>query len=216
MNLLQISLSQFLNYFVLWATEISLIASVYRDISARGVIRTKMFLNKKDCVVAVLVLYAFLLFMYFMVHDSQNIEKPCRWHEPCVRFCCIDRSSCKDSFIRDHFDSSLLKRFYYDDDNNDTVNYVILHGRPRCSLESVTVNWQFSYVRFDENKQNSRLKLLFRIGWRRFSWWPFQWSCLLRVGFLLPTRRVEGERKNWVEATGLQHDLTHLQDSSVD
>lgn len=160
MNLLQISLSQFLNYFVLCATEISLIASVYRDISARGVIRTKMFLNKKDCVVAVLVLYAFLLFMYFMVHDSQNIEKPCRWHEPCVRFCCIDRSSCKDSFIRDHFDSSLLKRFYYDDDNNDTVNYVILHGRPRCSLESVTVNWQFSYVRFDENKQNSRLKFV--------------------------------------------------------
>lgn len=179
MNLLQISLSQFLNYFVLCATEISLIASVYRDISARGVIQTKMFLNKKDCVVAVLVLYAFLLFMYFMVHDSQNIEKPCRWHEPCVRFCCIDRSSCKDSFIRDHFDSSLLKRFYYDDDNNDTVNYVILHGRPRCSLESVTVNWQFSYVRFDKNKQNSRLKFVISHRMATFQLMTFSMELLI-------------------------------------
>lgn len=84
-----------------------------------------------------------------MVDDKSNIETSCEWLEPCVRFCCEKSSHCRDAYIRDTFNASLLKEFFLEHNNaNGTLNYLILHGRPKCTLEEVGINrqWNFDWV----------------------------------------------------------------------
>lgn len=112
-----------------------------------------MLFKTKDCVIAVVVIHIFLFAIYYMVDDKSNSETSCEWLEPCVRFCCEKNSNCEDAHIRDTFNASLLKEFFLEDtlngeDTNGALNYLILHGRPKCTLEEVGINrqWHFYWV----------------------------------------------------------------------
>lgn len=106
--------------------------------------------QKKDYVFGAILIYLFLIMMVFMLEEKEIIEGPCGWANPCVRFCCRDSSACKEKYIRQNFNKSFLEA--YDDENeNDTEKYRILIGKPLCTLETITVNdeWSFDLVRVE-------------------------------------------------------------------
>lgn len=126
-----------------------LIYSVLSRSSAKS--HSKM-IDRKDCVIGAVVSYVFLVMLFFMVQEKTNIETPCSYDQPCVRFCCKDSSACKEKHIRENFNSSILK-VYEDSDTNETKEFFILHGAPTCSLKLIPENdttqeWNFRYVSF--------------------------------------------------------------------
>lgn len=110
-------------------------------------------LEKKDYVLAATVTYVVLVMLYFIVQDKYSIDAPCSWKNPCLRFCCLNSSLCKETFIRESFNQSLVTEYMTDEnDRNETAEYLILYGRPKCSLIRITENdptqkWSVYYVR---------------------------------------------------------------------
>jgi hypothetical protein len=94
-------------------------------------------LEKKDYVVGAIVFYVFLVMLFFMVQDKHSIETPCAYDQPCVRFCCKDSSACKEKHIRENFNASLLT---VQSEANETKDFIILLGQPKCSLKTIPEN----------------------------------------------------------------------------
>lgn len=141
-----------------WNVECIWLRSVYFENSLSKVAkisRRKMF-KKKDCVVAIVVIYGFLLMLFLAEKKTKNFNSPCSWYEPCVRFCCNNKTTCNDKFIRENFNSSLLPESV----RNETIEYKILLGRPTCSLKLLPNTsdepWSFSEVRRFETLLNER------------------------------------------------------------
>jgi hypothetical protein len=122
-------------------------------------------LEKRDWVAGTVIAYVFLVFLYFLLQERLLIDEPCSFDKPCVRFCCIDQSACKDKYIRESFNGSLLSRYR---DENETIDYFILHGKPRCNMKMILKNdtnnyWSFSSV--SESDQWIRERSWVDDGW---------------------------------------------------
>lgn len=112
--------------------------------------------QKRDYVFGAILIYLFLIMMIFVLVEEQNIDLPCQWNKPCVRFCCKDSSACKEKYIRENFNASLLNRHGDENFFNETEEYKILIGKPTCNLRTVTVNdsdeWHFDRVSLENRK----------------------------------------------------------------
>lgn len=105
-------------------------------------------LQKKDYVAGTIIVYIFSVMLFLLLQQKSTVRTPCDMDQPCVRFCCEDKGLCKEKNIRESFNASLLD--YYGIDENVTREFVILHGKPKCSMitipENSSTQWHFSYV----------------------------------------------------------------------
>jgi hypothetical protein len=108
-------------------------------------------LKKKDYVFGAIAVYVFLIMLFFILQEKHSIDVPCTVTQPCVRFCCKNVSNCKENYIRDNFNQSLLTDWMTEERKNETKEFLILHGKPKCSLISIPENdptqaWFLQYV----------------------------------------------------------------------
>lgn len=108
--------------------------------------------KKKDCVIGSIFIYVFLILLLIMLQDRHSVTTPCSYYKPCVRFCCFDKEFCNEKFIRENFNSSVLSLDLTEEHLNDTLDYKVLYGSPRCKLKEVPASdfnksWSFIYVR---------------------------------------------------------------------
>lgn len=108
--------------------------------------------QKKDFVVAGVITYVFLLFFFFMAQDGISFHSPCSYDEVCIRFCCYDKSLCKENLIRDAFNVSLITTTWWKGENESTKDeYKILLGAPACKAQlvknSTESGWRIDIVR---------------------------------------------------------------------
>lgn len=120
---------------------------------------------KKDYVLGAIVSYVFLVMLFLLVQENHSIENPCEYDQPCVRFCCIDQSACKEKHIRENFNESDLEVVNYSD-SNETLEFIILQGKPKCSMKMIPKNdttqkWRFGYVSWHTDKDQLNLNKLF-------------------------------------------------------
>jgi hypothetical protein len=145
--------------------------------------------QKKDVVFAFILIYLFLVMLFFVVEEKDHkIDYPCGWSKPCLRFCCQDTSTCKEKYIRETFNQSLLE--IDEDFRNETEPFSILLGKPKCLLKLIRANdsdydWEFSYVSFFY--KIPVFKFIFNFGYLGRK--PCCWWYLLRHRKLLFARR---------------------------
>jgi hypothetical protein len=95
--------------------------------------------KKKDVNIAFGFAYGvFLMYVYYITKENP-IRPDCDWGRPCIRFCCSNSSLCNDSLIRNSFNENKY---------SELSDFIILHGKPTCSLEAVkeTEQWKIRYV----------------------------------------------------------------------
>jgi uncharacterized protein YcsI (UPF0317 family) len=109
--------------------------------------------QRRDFVILLASAYGMLAIVVFFEQKHSNnkiIKLPCEWDDPCVRFCCRNKTLCsKDKNIRENFKTPFLKKFSNDADAEaDAEFYKILHGKPTCaSMETVNDGeWSFDMV----------------------------------------------------------------------
>lgn len=110
--------------------------------------------QKREYVIGIVVIYVLLIVLYFIVKQEETIDLPCTYDNPCVRFCCSDTKDCNEDYFRKNFDATgLYSHHFFDMDENETSSYLILIGKPKCSMklivnesETETHEWQFYYV----------------------------------------------------------------------
>lgn len=121
-------------------------------------------LEKKDYVSGTIIIYVFLIMLFLLLQEKHKIENPCDYNQPCVRFCCADSGACKEKYIRESFNESLLHRYTFDEETNETSEFFILNGKPKCSMIQIPANdtshiWRFIYVSQQFPLVNSKFKL---------------------------------------------------------
>jgi hypothetical protein len=91
-----------------------------------------MKLGKRDCVIAVVVGYGFLVMLFFLLKKREYYTWPCS-EQNCVRFCCENATACSDESIRKNF-KGVVEVEPSLDENNASIPFVALHGRPICNM----------------------------------------------------------------------------------
>jgi hypothetical protein len=115
-------------------------------------------LRKKDFVFGSVVIYILLIMLMLLVEEKEHFHLPCSYYQPCVRFCCNNQSSCKENYIRENFNSSLVPVYRYDgDEKNETseeekVEFIIFQGHPKCLSKMISANDKEEKWKFDEVK----------------------------------------------------------------
>lgn len=59
-------------------------------------------------------------------------DDECDFMNPCVRFCCNDKSTCNETFIHKNFNASILMHSLFDE--NQTRSLKLFMGHPECSI----------------------------------------------------------------------------------
>lgn len=98
-------------------------------------------LQRKYFVISSVVTYVFLIMLFYMVQDRKSFLSACSYNETCIRFCCYDKSLCKESLIRETFNASILAVDRIEDGFDTTEikkNFKILLGSPTCKLVKQT------------------------------------------------------------------------------
>lgn len=95
---------------------------------------------KKDCVICAAVCYLMLIFLFVYYQKEPNFSYVCSYASACIRFCCRDKITCNDTFIRDNFNIS--GQFAISD-------YKVMLGEPKCSKKLVESDrkWIFLSVK---------------------------------------------------------------------
>lgn len=94
--------------------------------------------RKKHAVICVVTIYAILFVLFFR---TKKERKPYHLYEhcdesPCVRFCCDDQKFCKDDYINQNFNKSLIAADDDDDDYYQWNSSQLLspaYGNPECT-----------------------------------------------------------------------------------
>lgn len=134
--------------------------------------RNTEMVQKKDFVFGAILIYLILILMIFVLEEKKSFEYPCQYNKPCVRFCCSDSSACKEKYIRENFNVSLLNHHRNEAIYNETEEFKILIGKPMCSLRTITVNDSDEW-NFDSVSLANRIWRLFS-GWYKFMKLSFQ------------------------------------------
>lgn len=121
--------------------------------------------QKKDYVAVAIACYIFFIMLFFLVQERHSVDPPCNSEHPCVRFCCKDINLCKENYIRENFNESLDTEWMSSESEIDKEKFIILHGKPKCSLMSISEkhNWTFYYVRLVQKKSAKLKKIVFRV-----------------------------------------------------
>lgn len=105
-------------------------------------------IKRRDCVICATFTYLISIILFFVLKEKALTRQICSFTDKdiCVRFCCHDMSTCKDTFIRKNFNTSLL--LFNQNKTNTEIEIKILYGQPPCSLESIgsEENWNFHAV----------------------------------------------------------------------
>lgn len=100
---------------------------------------------KKDILIGLAIGYGFLvMFIVFEIKENP-MKASCDWENPCLRFCCKNKTLCKETKIRETINKTAIEHF-------DTKDFTILLGPPRCSSMRPlkdTEKWRLNQVRFD-------------------------------------------------------------------
>lgn len=97
----------------------------------------KMF-KKQICVIGAVVIYSVLIISFFICCDSGNqLEHSCSDDKACVQFCCNNKSTCNEEFIRQNFNGSNLPTKLDEEHNEVLTDFKILLSRPDCLMEII-------------------------------------------------------------------------------
>lgn len=102
-------------------------------------------IRKKNFVICAVVVYVFLLTLFFTLRDKSNVTNVCHYESPCIRFCCYDRKTCTNDFVKKHFNTSLVPSYGTDDTDIGKRDFKFLFGSPTCRMQPES-NWRFEIV----------------------------------------------------------------------
>lgn len=109
-------------------------------------------LKKKDFVVYSVIIYFVLILTAYLVRDKTrfNVNEVCRPQYPCVRFCCENIKTCNEEFFRRNFNESSVQSEAWmskaDDLSQVKSRIKLLFGKPKCKLEEISQEWNFTQV----------------------------------------------------------------------
>ena len=114
--------------------------------------------QKKYFVIGSIIIYGFSLALFLILKEKlkaqDNNSGPCIWQGPCIRFCCDDKISCNEKFVKESFNTSVIPD--YDEEYEAEVKFLL--GSPSTCLFKNKVNandfqksWSFSYVSLSSN-----------------------------------------------------------------
>ena len=104
-------------------------------------------IEKKYCVVGSIIIYGFSIAFFFILNKRHSFAY-CDWSEPCIRFCCFEKASCNDKFVKENFNISVIPERR----ESDEQEFRYLLGNPACIFKKkIDANefqksWSFSFV----------------------------------------------------------------------
>ena len=85
--------------------------------------------------------------LFFLMQDKKAFFDVVDINSPAIRFCCNNMTTCKDTFISDNFNWSLIPINFDSDSINDTDQEVkLLFGKPLCNMVALDVNDKFEFI----------------------------------------------------------------------
>lgn len=108
-------------------------------------------IRKKDVVYVILLVYTVLFVIYALLKKTQRRTNICFPDFNCVRFCCFNKTTCNDTFIKKNFNGTGIPKLValsngsYTSDKSDDY-YRILYEKPCDEMEKFDDKWEFSYV----------------------------------------------------------------------
>lgn len=114
------------------------------------------------CVISCAVCYFGLIILLVHYHKQAESDDFCKFHDPCIRFCCKDQVSCDESFIRKNFKPDITHASGY----VEKGSFIVKKGAPKCFTKLVDSHqpWTILGVNIKIFKSTKIIKSF--SGWR--------------------------------------------------
>lgn len=100
--------------------------------------------NKKDYFYSVVICYVILVMLFFSLKSRRNTDYLCEYDSLCVKFCCWNKTTCNENFIRKNFKIPEMPADVSYNEKKEYKDLKILYGDPYCDLKpnEMKIDWK--------------------------------------------------------------------------